>query len=926
MEVLFYNELDITHLEKQCEKILASIKRDDFKSAEVKKLAGTPYYRAKLNQADRLLFTVTTHEDKAYALILEVIRNHAYEKSRFLNGASIDEAKIEREAEIVSFDKESVDLLRHLNPRQRTFHVLDKIISFDETQDELFLLNPPVVIIGSAGSGKTVLTLEKMKRCVGEVLYITGSPYLVQSARNLYYANRYSNDNQSIDFLSYREFLETLRVPAGKEVDFPIFSAWLRNVNKNKLFTDANKLYEEFKGVLTGNTIDKAYLTRTDYVELGVKQSIYATEERGAIYDLFERYLQFLKDKKHFDSNLVSYEYLSVCKSKYDFVVIDEVQDFTPVQLALIIKALKYPAQFIFCGDSNQIVHPNFFSWAKIKTLFYQQQPGHHSELIRILNKNYRNAPAITDLANKLLKAKTARFGSIDKESHYLVESQSKSLGEVYCLLNSELIRKNINEKTCLSARFAVVVLRDEDKKEASRHFQTPLIFSIHEAKGLEYDNVILYNFISDEEKHFREIVAGVTSEDLEKELVYGRIRDKTDRSLEIYKFYINALYVAITRAVQSVYLIENISRHPLLDLLGLKPTTNMVALDVQKSSLDEWQKEANRLQMQGKQEQANAIRSHVLHQQTPPWQVVTLCALEDLCEKAKEIDKKGREVRLLLFEYASVYQQSALMSFLARLNFAPALRPNKKNDILDMKYFMGYRSSNPSGILRQIAQYGVDFRNPFNQTPLMLACHFGNSSLVQQLIEKGASAHLTDNMGRNAYQIALQKALSDKKFAEQKLAPLVVNLSLSSMELLTENRLIKIDVGRMEFFLIHAMIALSGNRSSDDRVVAFNVDAFLAPLSHFPEVIMPEKRKRRPYISSILSKNEVAKQDSCNRKLFLRAKRGYYVLNPDLMLRINDEWVNLYTLLNMDCARARILKAMQASPFPHSLPLSIDS
>ena len=36
------------------------------------------------------------------------------------------------------------------------------------------------------------------------------------------------------------------------------------------------------------------------------------------------------------------------------------------------------------------------------------------------------------------------------------------------------------------------------------------------------------------------------------------RARDKTDKSLEVYKFYVNALYVALTRAVRNVYLIES--------------------------------------------------------------------------------------------------------------------------------------------------------------------------------------------------------------------------------------------------------------------------------------------------------------------------------------------------------------------------------
>ena len=65
-----------------------------------------------------------------------------------------------------------------------------------------YTLPPPCLVIGSAGSGKTVLVLEKMKEAPGEVLYVTRSPSLVHTARNLYYALEYANDDQDVSFLS----------------------------------------------------------------------------------------------------------------------------------------------------------------------------------------------------------------------------------------------------------------------------------------------------------------------------------------------------------------------------------------------------------------------------------------------------------------------------------------------------------------------------------------------------------------------------------------------------------------------------------------------------------------------------------------------------------------------------------------------------
>ncbi|TXK46379.1 AAA family ATPase [Pontibacter qinzhouensis] len=183
-----------------------------------------------------------------------------------------------------------------------------------------------------------------------------------------------------------------------------------------------------------------------------------------------------------FDSNIVSYNYLERVQPQYDFIVIDEVQDITIVQLEVIRRALHKPTDFILCGDSNQIVHPNFFSWSQIKTVFYQEELS--GNIVRILATNYRNTPEVTNIANKLLLVKNARFGSIDKESTYLVKPNSKHHGAVEFFENKPKVRETLNQRTRHSARIAVLVMRNEDKAEAAKHFDTPLLFSVKEAKG----------------------------------------------------------------------------------------------------------------------------------------------------------------------------------------------------------------------------------------------------------------------------------------------------------------------------------------------------------------------------------------------------------------------------------------------------------
>src|SRR4030095_15350597 len=97
MRLLQYKDLDLRHVRASFDKVRHAIEAGDFRSADVKKLHAGAFYRAKLDYANRLLLQFTCIGGETVCLALEVIENHAYERSRFLRGAPVDEAKIERE-------------------------------------------------------------------------------------------------------------------------------------------------------------------------------------------------------------------------------------------------------------------------------------------------------------------------------------------------------------------------------------------------------------------------------------------------------------------------------------------------------------------------------------------------------------------------------------------------------------------------------------------------------------------------------------------------------------------------------------------------------------------------------------------------------------------------------------------------------------
>jgi hypothetical protein len=904
MNILLYNELNIAPVKKQFDKVLQSLKKGDFKSADVKKMVGTSYYRAKLDEKHRLLFQFGRHDGRTYLLILEVILNHDYEKSRFLSGnAVVDETKllpINSEKEV----KEEPLSMTHVNAQSGRFHILDKILSFDDVQDDVYKMPLPIIIIGSAGSGKTALTLEKMKQLHGNVLYVTLSNFLVENARNLYYSFGYDNESQETSFLSFKEYVETIQMPVGKEMTFRVFDEWIWRYKQAYKIRDAYKIFEEFKGVITGSIVDKPYLTKEEYINLGIKQSVFSEEEREGIYDIFLKYIEFLKEGKYYDMNLVAFRNLHKTAANYDYVVVDEVQDLTNVQLFLILKSLKQAGQFVLCGDSNQIVHPNFFSWSSVKSLFYKQKTAASSDIIRILGTNYRNTPEVTKIANQLLLVKNARFGSIDKESTYLVKTNSAAKGETQFFDDTPSVKKDLNQKTRRSTKFAVLVMRNEDKAEARKFFDTPLIFSVQEAKGLEYDNIILYNIISTHEREFRELTVGVTKQDLLNDLAYSRAKDKSDKSLEVYKFYVNSLYVAITRAVKNLYVVEKAKKHDLLELLGLTDFRQNVLMKDQASTLDDWQKEARKLEMQGKQEQADDIRKSILNVQPVPWEVLTYETLQTLKTDALNPEFYNKKSKDRLFEFAAFYGDVFVMPALSALKYKRADNFKHEQNTFLRNALNDYYKDSLRGLQPTFQRYGFNFRNPYNFTPLMLASLTGATQLIEHLKTNGASTDALDNFGRTAFQIALMRSVEEPNYAKMTLVKVYNLLRADSFKVKINERLVKIDNKQAEFFMLNFMIA-NLRRVMTEKIKystpGFETKDFITVFDLYPPSVIAAHRRKRSYLSSILGKNEYFRDDAYNKKIFFRMVQGFYLPNPLMEILIDDEWVNIYKLVGID-------------------------
>jgi hypothetical protein len=905
LPILFYNQLDSKSVQKNFDKVLQQLSKGDFKSADVRKMTNAGYYRARLNIKDRLLFTFASYNQKKYLLLLEVIQHHDYAKSRFLRGAQLpDEEAMQPLLHAEDVQPAEIKQLNYINETGQNIHVLNKFISFDDTQQAIFTIHPPLIIIGSAGSGKTVLVLEKLKQLKGNVAYISLSNYLVENARKIYFSNGYENEESEVDFLSFQQYLETWQIPEGKEINFRAFEKWFSKHAQQLKINEPYRVYEEFKGVLTGSPLHTAFLSKEEYLSLGIKQSIFTADKREQVYGLFTKYLQWMKENNYYDSNMLSFQYLQLVKPRYDYIMVDEVQDITGIQLKCIMQSLTNKTNFILTGDSNQIVHPNFFSWSKIKTYLYQH--GTDNKQVRILQTNYRNSTQVVQLSNTLLKIKNVRFGSIDKESNYLINTISTQAGEVLLMQDEDKVKAELNRKTQNSTHYAVIVADNHLKEEARKYFKTPLIFSVQEAKGLEYENVILLNFISANPAEFKEIINGVQASDLQDDtLQYARPADKSDKDAEIYKFYINSFYVAITRSVKNIYLFEKQVNHAALELLSLKEMTKPLQVAEQKSDKHEWLEEARRLEEQGKYEQAEQIRAKYLgYEYISPEQLeqIKILAL-DPAKKEHEVKKERKQ----LFQYALTHHKTVWIDQLAKLQFQRAMQYMKELRHDGKEYAKNCRLGRKEDVRRVVQKYGPDFAAPDTAlTGLMVALYHGQDAVADLLLQLEANINKLDTNGLMGIDYLLQGYYKNVIYRQTFTAGKNTLLKYwhlvkpSSIAIQEKQRRFNIGAHSMTFFLLVCMrcieqqmtnkitVKFNGTERPDVITGEFSMDDVMKFVECIPDEILPLYRRQRSYVNSVLAGNEIDSNNASNKKLFKRLRRGWYIVNP-LLIYKND-------------------------------------
>ena len=348
-------------------------------------------------------------------------------------------------------------------------------------------------------------------------------------------------DYYLIEDIYKREFDE--QVEMSNEDTF--VKEFLKNVSNHQLKSRLDKIknlsysiiYKEIYGLIFGAMNEGSnapMLTEEEYKKR--RENSFSSGECEVIYGIAKLYGEYQKTQNLYDNNKISRKLLENSQKikKYSLSIIDEVQDFTEVNLNLF---KKISIKMFAVGDALQMINPSYFSFAYLKRLMYDEELTSVAEL----ESNYRNNKKIVEILDDLSDLNTKQFGT----HSFVLTGKSvdaDALTNVVYSTDEGFTKKLKNQKF---ENFTILVNDLKQKQELRDVFKKQEILTISEVKGLERDTVLLYNVLS-------------SNMDKWKILEEFNINHKQADENSVFRYYFNLFYVGVSRAKHNLFVYEN--------------------------------------------------------------------------------------------------------------------------------------------------------------------------------------------------------------------------------------------------------------------------------------------------------------------------------------------------------------------------------
>ncbi len=182
------------------------------------------------------------------------------------------------------------------------------------------------------------------------------------------------------------------------------------------------------------------------------------------------------------------------------YVMIDEVQDYTCAQLAVLARYFRR-AHFLLLGDENQAIKPSTATFANVRATFEAMRGS--VEECRLMT-SYRSAPGITELFTRLMPPDDrVQVHSVQRNEDppeiFECFDDASRIARLRCILADVRNKSGLtavivpwkHEARKLIKRLGTDAPAFVDEKETLPDFGT-FIITLPLAKGLEFDHVII--------------------------------------------------------------------------------------------------------------------------------------------------------------------------------------------------------------------------------------------------------------------------------------------------------------------------------------------------------------------------------------------------------------------------------------------------
>lgn len=586
-------------LQRQVQKTLENLQLGCWQGGtRVKVLKGVRklVYEARVNRSLRLLFTVSRafapkppHDLEHYLLAWDLVDHDHIDRAKRMNiqpetgfldfepllETDIEDAPVAPEAVLEQPPADCESLAQLINDPARCnedqdeltesirWFELDPDIIIEPDEWQALLDDPgagdfelklsleqaervfepgPVLLRGTAGSGKTTVCIYRLARAAAErpgarLLLVTYSQPLLASAqrlfRDLYRARRQPLPDAMPDFYTFPQLYQAFTGRRHQELRlmrFPMFDQWYTRIYGRD---DSALAWEEIRGIIKGAQLDLSEdaLDQEAYEQLGRKRAPLFIAERPRLYQVYRKYQAWCRQGGFIDDIDLARGALRALRQDpalcYDEVICDEGQDLTELELRFLLELTRSPSALLFTADPQQIVNPSGFRWSELRSLLRHPDTGQTPD-IRSLSRNYRSAHSIVAIANALLTLQRLRTGRSDDD-----ELQETTLHGPAPVLVTGDETGILQQLKGFGPRCAVITGTAEEAERVSHHLESERVFDIVSAKGLEFDACVVWNLFSRDRDLWQRLLC--TEDKLKEDPVARRA--------------IHHTYVAVTRA-----------------------------------------------------------------------------------------------------------------------------------------------------------------------------------------------------------------------------------------------------------------------------------------------------------------------------------------------------------------------------------------